>query len=128
MYQLPEDFIFGGATAAYQVEGATKEGGKGPVAWDDFLAEQGRFSPDPASDFIINTHKILNFVKNLVSTDFGYPLLGAVSSQMVLVRSTKKELIITTKCLRNVKNVTSQPLSRFITLTRQKFCLTMVIF
>ena len=51
MYQLPEDFIFGGATAAYQVEGATKEGGKGPVAWDDFLAEQGRFSPDPASDF-----------------------------------------------------------------------------
>ena len=49
--KLPEDFIFGGATAAYQVEGATKEGGKGPVAWDDFLAEQGRFSPDPASDF-----------------------------------------------------------------------------
>ena len=51
MYKLPEDFIFGGATAAYQVEGATQEGGKGPVAWDEFLSEQGRFSPDPASDF-----------------------------------------------------------------------------
>ncbi len=51
MLKLPEDFIFGGATAAYQVEGATKEGGKGAVAWDDFLEEQGRFSPDPASDF-----------------------------------------------------------------------------
>ncbi|WP_165354021.1 family 1 glycosylhydrolase, partial [Enterococcus faecium] len=25
MLKLPEDFIFGGATAAYQVEGATKE-------------------------------------------------------------------------------------------------------
>ncbi|MEI5989776.1 6-phospho-beta-galactosidase [Enterococcus termitis] len=49
--KLPEDFIFGGATAAYQAEGATKEGGKGPVAWDAFLEEQGRFSPDPASDF-----------------------------------------------------------------------------
>ena len=24
MLKLPEDFIFGGATAAYQVEGATK--------------------------------------------------------------------------------------------------------
>ncbi|MGG5373085.1 6-phospho-beta-galactosidase [Enterococcus sp. AZ196] len=51
MKKLPEHFIFGGATAAYQCEGATKEGGKGAVAWDDFLAEQGRFSPDPASDF-----------------------------------------------------------------------------
>ena len=51
MFQLPEDFIFGGATAAYQVEGATKEGGKGPVAWDEFLEKQGRFLADPASDF-----------------------------------------------------------------------------
>jgi 6-phospho-beta-galactosidase len=51
MHKLPEDFIFGGATAAYQVEGATNEGGKGPVAWDEFLEKQGRFGPDPASDF-----------------------------------------------------------------------------
>ncbi|ASB52674.1 6-phospho-beta-galactosidase [Bacillus velezensis] len=51
MLKLPHDFIFGGATAAYQAEGATKEGGKGPVAWDEFLEKQGRFSPDPASDF-----------------------------------------------------------------------------
>ncbi len=28
MLKLPHDFIFGGATAAYQAEGATKEGGK----------------------------------------------------------------------------------------------------
>ncbi len=51
MYTLPDDFIFGGATAAYQAEGATKEGGKGLVSWDVFLEKQGRFSPDPASDF-----------------------------------------------------------------------------
>ena len=51
MKKLPEDFIFGGATAAYQAEGATKEGGKGPVAWDEFLEKQGRFLADPASDF-----------------------------------------------------------------------------
>ena len=48
---LPKDFMLGGATAAYQAEGATKEGGKGAVAWDEFLEKQGRFSPDPASDF-----------------------------------------------------------------------------
>lgn len=39
------------ATAAYQAEGATREGGKGLVAWDTFLKEQGRFLADPASDF-----------------------------------------------------------------------------
>ena len=29
MKKLPEDFIFGGATAAYQAEGATQTDGKG---------------------------------------------------------------------------------------------------
>ena len=48
---FPQDFIFGGATAAYQVEGETRSYGKGKVAWDDYLAEQGRFSPEPACDF-----------------------------------------------------------------------------
>lgn len=48
---LPKDFLMGGASAAYQVEGATKEDGKGRVLWDDFLEKQGRFSPDPAADF-----------------------------------------------------------------------------
>lgn len=36
---LPEDFIFGGATAAYQAEGATNTDGKGRVAWDTYLEE-----------------------------------------------------------------------------------------
>ena len=49
--QFPQDFVYGGATAAYQVEGETTTHGKGKVPWDDFLAAQGRFSPDPASDF-----------------------------------------------------------------------------
>lgn len=30
--QFPEDFVFGGATAAYQVEGETRTHGKGKVA------------------------------------------------------------------------------------------------
>ena len=49
--KFPNDFVFGGATAAYQCEGETRTHGKGKVAWDDFLAAQGRFSGDPASDF-----------------------------------------------------------------------------
>jgi 6-phospho-beta-galactosidase len=49
--RFADDFIFGGATAAYQCEGETLTHGKGKVAWDDFLADKGRFTADPASDF-----------------------------------------------------------------------------
>lgn len=33
---FPDDFIFGAATAAYQIEGAAHEGGRGPSIWDTF--------------------------------------------------------------------------------------------
>lgn len=33
---LPPDFLWGAATAAYQVEGAAKQDGKGPSIWDEF--------------------------------------------------------------------------------------------
>ncbi|MFE2776054.1 MULTISPECIES: 6-phospho-beta-galactosidase [Lactobacillales] len=51
MMNLPKKFLLGGATAAYQAEGATSVDGKGKVAWDDYLEKQGRFKADPASDF-----------------------------------------------------------------------------
>lgn len=37
-----KDFIWGTATASYQVEGAAQEGGRGPSVWDDFCREPGR--------------------------------------------------------------------------------------
>ena len=40
--RFPDSFVFGGATAAYQVEGACQSHGKGKVAWDDYLAEQAK--------------------------------------------------------------------------------------
>lgn len=50
--KFPANFIFGGATAAYQVEGATREDGRGPCVWDEYMNRPGaRFNADPASDF-----------------------------------------------------------------------------
>ena len=53
--RFPDNFVFGGATAAYQVEGACQSHGKGKVAWDDYLAQQGRFSPEPPATFTTAT-------------------------------------------------------------------------
>jgi 6-phospho-beta-glucosidase len=39
---FPEDFLWAAATAAYQVEGAAAEDGKGPSIWDVFAHEPGR--------------------------------------------------------------------------------------
>ncbi len=39
---LPADFLFGTATAAYQIEGGVAEGGRGPSIWDTFAHTPGR--------------------------------------------------------------------------------------
>lgn len=65
--KFPKNFIFGGATAAYQVEGATKEDGRGPCAWDEYMNRpESRFNADPASDFYHQYKKDLQ-----LSHDFG---------------------------------------------------------
>src|SRR6478752_3004518 len=38
---LPADFVWGVATAAYQIEGAVDEGGRGPSIWDTFSHTPG---------------------------------------------------------------------------------------
>ncbi|OKP68286.1 hypothetical protein A3842_27035 [Paenibacillus sp. P3E] len=39
--QFPKDFLWGAATAAYQVEGAWNEGGRGLSIWDTYAHTPG---------------------------------------------------------------------------------------
>src|SRR5579883_941430 len=40
--QFPTGFVWGTATAAYQIEGAANEDGRGPSIWDTFSHTPGR--------------------------------------------------------------------------------------
>ena len=39
---FPESFLWGSATASYQIEGAVREGGRGPSIWDTYSHTPGR--------------------------------------------------------------------------------------
>ncbi|WP_052668743.1 GH1 family beta-glucosidase [Nitriliruptor alkaliphilus] len=47
---FPEDFLWGAATSAYQVEGATTIDGRGPSNWDVFAAQPGRIHAGETAD------------------------------------------------------------------------------
>lgn len=48
--QFPPGFIFGAATASYQIEGAPKEDGKGPSIWDEFAHTPGKIVTGETGD------------------------------------------------------------------------------
>ncbi len=48
--QLPPGFRFGTSTAAYQIEGAAAEDGRGPSIWDTFTHEPGRVKDGSTGD------------------------------------------------------------------------------
>lgn len=47
---LPDDFVLGAATAAYQIEGSATEGGRGPSIWDTFSHTPGATADGATGD------------------------------------------------------------------------------
>jgi beta-glucosidase len=43
---IPQGFTLGVATAAFQIEGALEEDGRGPAGWDAFAAKPGAIVED----------------------------------------------------------------------------------
>ncbi len=53
-----KDFIFGAATAAYQIEGAWNEYGKGLSIWDDFTRQKGKIRNGDTADTACNHYHL----------------------------------------------------------------------
>ncbi|KZM48499.1 GH1 family beta-glucosidase [Labrenzia sp. OB1] len=67
--RFPKDFLFGVATAAYQIEGATNEDGRKPSIWDAFSKMPGRVfqqhSGDVACDHYHRWESDLDLIQSL---------------------------------------------------------------
>ena len=50
-YQFPDSFLWGCATAAYQIEGATAEDGRKPSIWDTYSHTPGKTVNGDTGDF-----------------------------------------------------------------------------
>ena len=50
-----KDFLFGVATAAYQIEGATEEDGRGKTIWDTFCETPGKIARSESGS-VANDH------------------------------------------------------------------------
>jgi beta-glucosidase len=66
---FPKQFLWGSATASYQVEGAVKEGGRGPTIWDTFSHTPGKVANgdtgDVADDFYHHYREDVELMKKL---------------------------------------------------------------
>lgn len=52
--KFPEGFVWGAITAAYQIEGAWNEDGKGPSIWDTFVRQPGRIERSETADVSVD--------------------------------------------------------------------------
>ncbi|NLJ49740.1 MAG: family 1 glycosylhydrolase, partial [Candidatus Atribacteria bacterium] len=69
IFQFPTHFIFGVATAAFQIEGAWNDDGKGESIWDRFAQTPGKIkdgtTADVACDHYHRFEEDIAFMKDL---------------------------------------------------------------
>ena len=75
---ISKDFVWGTATAAYQIEGAWNEDGRGCSVWDDFSHAQGHIvdksTGDVACDHYHRWEKDLDLCKDLGTNGYRFSL------------------------------------------------------
>ena len=76
--RFPEGFLWGSATASYQVEGAVHEGGRGPTIWDSFSHTPGKTANgdtgDVADDFYHRYRQDIALMKEIGLKGFRFSI------------------------------------------------------
>ncbi|VAI33741.1 unnamed protein product [Triticum turgidum subsp. durum] len=77
-HSFPKGFVFGTGSAAYQYEGAVKEGGRGPTVWDKFAHTPGKIADggngDVALDFYHRYKEDLKLVLDMNMDAFRFSI------------------------------------------------------
>ena len=68
MSEFPSDFLWGAATAAYQIEGATREDGRGESIWDRFCREPGAVAGGENGDRACDHYRLWQADVDLVAS------------------------------------------------------------
>ena len=88
---LPADFLNGFASAAFQVEGAASEGGKGLSIWDEFCATPGRIADGSNGDVACDSyHKWRQDIALL--KEYGIAPLLAIETDLLGARTYRFSL------------------------------------
>lgn len=77
-HRFPDGFVWGTATAAYQVEGAVHEDGRGPSVWDTFSHTPGKTNHgqtgDVADDFYHRYRQDIELMRRLGTKGFRFSI------------------------------------------------------
>ncbi|OBZ77023.1 Beta-glucosidase 1B [Grifola frondosa] len=57
-YKLPHDFLWGFATASFQIEGSTQADGRGKSIWDDFAKQPGKILDGRDGEVATDSYKL----------------------------------------------------------------------
>lgn len=98
--RFPGDFLFGVATASFQIEGATKVDGRKPSIWDAFCNMPGhvfgRHNGDVACDHYNRWEDDLDLIKEMGVEAYRFSIARRASFPMDSARSTRRGWTSTT--------------------------------
>ena len=102
---FPKDFVWGAATAAYQIEGAAAEDGKGPSIWDMFCKKPGAIWKDHTGDVACDHYhrykEDVALMKTLGLKSYRFSVVVAArAAGRASARSTPRGSTSTTACRR----------------------------
>ncbi len=97
---MPAGFRLAAATAAYQIEGAHDEDGRGPSIWDTFSHTPGRTlggaTGDTACDHYHRYREDVALLRGLGVDSYRFSIAGAACCPRAPVRSTTRAWTSTT--------------------------------